>query len=200
MLMATTTANQAPDVTSSAPSGPRIMASVQRQYWDSRDCAHDAAQRELFDVTDAMTALPMSERLRLRDNSERSDDLFLDAADAGTVTAWAGPFYVHVQDAVLDHALETEPLPALIAYGELRRPDRAALAAHVTRELTAHGEELALDDQSDRPWEDVRCEHQSRAHAAADAANAGGLPAQIQALLQVSTAHEVRTTIDALSS
>jgi len=85
---------------------PKLLATVQLQYWDARDYAHDAAPAFTIDVTEMFLSMTLEEQAALRDNTEEADRLYLRHAEAHG-GAHEGPFYVHIESALADYHLET---------------------------------------------------------------------------------------------
>jgi len=88
-------------MTTTTLTAPRLVATVQPQFWDARDYAHDAGPALHVDVTDAYEKLTPSEQAAVTDNSDASDNLYLDSTPEPE--QHRGPFYVHVEAALADY-------------------------------------------------------------------------------------------------
>lgn len=84
------------------PTGERILAVVQPQYWHN-DYALDAGAAITFDITEHVLALTAEERAAIEDNDYTSDELYQVAKAARAVPEHSGPFYVHVEESIRDY-------------------------------------------------------------------------------------------------
>lgn len=172
-------------------SAPSILARVQAQVLNRYYEPVDSGDVELVDVTAHVLSLPMAQRLAIVDDSDSSDQL-LAAAEGRQRT---GPVSVRVAGAILEHALATDPVEALTTVASEAGTDVDRLHAEVAAAVRRGAELDALEDRTDRVWQDVLDEHEQLASERLTAARASGIEALVDVLLCVESPAEALSTI-----